>query len=42
MQKTLEENRIVDETDEFAELHIDEDLYVPAIHIYYDDDLSVK
>ena len=40
MNKTLEENDIKDETEEFEELHIDEDAYIPAIHIYYDDDLT--
>ena len=42
MQQTLAENGIKDETDEFRELEIDEEeWYVPAIHIYFNDDLSV-
>lgn len=42
MNKTLEENGIKDETDEFRNLEVPEDeWYVPAIHIYFNDDLSV-
>lgn len=42
MQKTLEENGIPDETDDFRDLEIPEDeWYVPAIHLYFNDDLSV-
>jgi hypothetical protein len=42
MSKTLEENGIEDETDELEELHVDEDAYIPAIHVYFNDDLTVK
>ena len=42
MDKTLEENDIPDETDEYLDLNIDEDDYVPAVHLYYDDNLSVS
>ena len=41
MEKTLEENDIPDETDEFVDLNIDEDAYIPAVHLYYNDDLTV-
>jgi len=41
MDKTLEENDIPDETEEFQDLNIDEDEYVPAVHLYYNDDLTV-
>ena len=40
MDKTLEENDIPDETDEFVDLNIDEDAYIPAVHLYYNDDLT--
>lgn len=40
MDKNLEENDIPDETDEFLELGIDLDSYIPAIHIYFNDDLK--
>ena len=41
MDKTLEENDIPDETEDFLELGLDEDSYIPAIHLYYNDDLTV-
>lgn len=42
MEATLDENGIPDETDEFERLEIDEaQWYVPAIHIYFNDDLTV-
>lgn len=42
MELTLTENGIEDEADEFKELDIDPDFYIPAIHLYYNDDLTVK
>ena len=42
MDKTLEENDIPDETEEFIDLNIDEHMYIPAVHLYYNDDLTVK
>lgn len=42
MTLTLEENGIPDETEEFAELNIDAETYIPAIHIYFNDDLTVN
>lgn len=41
MNKTLEENDIPDETADLTDLGIDEDEYIPAIHLYYNDDLTV-
>lgn len=40
MAKTLEENGIPDESEEFANLSIDEDEYIPVIHIHFNDDLT--
>ena len=41
MDKNLEENGIPDETEELLELGIDLDDYIPAIHLYFDDDLTI-
>lgn len=42
MTKNLEENDILDDTDEFERMAIPEDKwYVPAIHLYFKDDLTV-
>ena len=41
MNKTLEQNGIYDETKEFERLRIDSDFYVPVLHLYYNDDLTV-
>ena len=39
----LDDNEIPDETDEFERLDIPEDeWYIPAIHLYFNDDLTVK
>jgi hypothetical protein len=40
MQKTLDENRIPDESGEFALMGM-EDAYIPAVHVCFNDDLSV-
>jgi len=40
MQKTLEENGVKDETDEFLKLGIDPDDHIPVIHLYFNDDLT--
>jgi len=40
MNKTLEENGIPDESEKFRSLGLDDDFYVPTIHIYFDDDLT--
>ena len=42
MGKTLEQNDIPDETAEFLDLNIEEDEYIPAVHLYYNDDLTVS
>ena len=41
MNKNLEENGIPDETEELLELGIDVDEYIPAIHLYFNDDLTI-
>lgn len=42
MDKTLEENNICDETEEFEKLGIPEsEWYIPAIHLYFNDDLTI-
>jgi len=40
MSKTLEENGMKDETDEFLSLGIDPDDHIPVIHLYFDDDMT--
>jgi len=39
--KTLEENEIPDQSDEFVALNIEADAYIPTIHVYFNDDLTV-
>lgn len=41
MQKTLDENGVIDESDDFEELGIDEDFYYPIIHVYFEDNLTI-
>jgi hypothetical protein len=41
MERTLAENDIPDETEEYLDLGIDEDAYIPAVHLYFNDDLTV-
>jgi hypothetical protein len=38
MELNLAENMIPDESDEFSSLHLKPDFYVPAIHLYYNND----
>lgn len=40
MDKTLDENGVTDESDEFFELGMDEDDYLPPITLYFNDDLT--
>ncbi|EAY19060.1 Cytochrome b5-like Heme/Steroid binding domain containing protein [Trichomonas vaginalis G3] len=40
MEKTLEQNGIHDESAKFARLGLDFDMYIPAILIYFNDDLT--
>lgn len=41
MDKTLAENHVADESGEFAELGISEDFFIPVLHLYFNDDLTV-
>mmetsp|Transcript_21753 Transcript_21753/g.73922 ORF Transcript_21753/g.73922 Transcript_21753/m.73922 type:complete len:234 (+) Transcript_21753:162-863(+) len=41
MTKTLAENGVPDEDEEFEELSIENDFYLPVIHLYFNDDLTV-
>ena len=41
MEKNLEQNDIPDDRDEFISYGIDEDEYIPAIHLYFNDDLTI-
>jgi hypothetical protein len=41
MSKNLEDNDIPDETDELLELGIDLEEYIPAVHLYFNDDLTI-
>lgn len=41
MSQTLEENGILDESDKFVDLGMDYDFYIPSLHIYYNDDLTI-
>lgn len=41
MDKTMEENDIPDESEDFVDLNLDEDSYIPCVHLYYNDDLTV-
>ena len=40
MNKSLTENEIFDETAEFIDLSIDPEEYIPAVHLYFNDDLT--
>ena len=37
MELTLDENGILDESEEFLKYNIDDEFYIPAIHIYFND-----
>eukprot|EP00351_Strombidinopsis_sp_SopsisLIS2011_P006125 CAMPEP_0116886018 /NCGR_PEP_ID=MMETSP0463-20121206/19672_1 /TAXON_ID=181622 /ORGANISM="Strombidinopsis sp, Strain SopsisLIS2011" /LENGTH=134 /DNA_ID=CAMNT_0004545627 /DNA_START=306 /DNA_END=709 /DNA_ORIENTATION=- len=41
MSKNLAENDIVDDRAELLELGIDLDEYIPALHLYFNDDLTI-
>ena len=41
MAKNLEKNDIPDERDELLELGMQPDEYIPAIHLYFNDDLTI-
>jgi hypothetical protein len=40
MTKTLEKNGVPDETEVFYDLGMNDDYYIPSLHIYYNDDLT--
>jgi hypothetical protein len=40
MKKTLEENKIADDDAEFYELSMNDNSYLQAIHLYFNDDLT--
>ena len=40
MDKTLEENGIIDEDEQFYNLRMKDDEFLQAIHLYYNDDLT--
>jgi len=40
MSKTLAENKVSDESEEFFKLGLDESQFLPAIHLYFNDDLT--
>ena len=39
MSKILAENKVTDECKEFYKLGIDEDQFLPAIYLYFNDEL---
>lgn len=41
MEQTLEGNGIADDSEVFEKLGIDNDVYTPVIHIYFNDDLTI-
>ena len=42
MNMNLEENGIKDESQECLDLGLDPEEYIPTIHLYFDDDLTVQ
>jgi hypothetical protein len=42
MSKTLDDNGIFDESEEFEAVGLSADFYVPAVHLYFNDDLTVE
>lgn len=42
MDKTLEENNIPDEDEKFYELSMNDDTYLQAVHLYFNDDLTER
>jgi hypothetical protein len=41
LERTLEENGVPDESQEMEQLNIDDDAYIPALHVHFNDDLTV-
>ena len=42
MEMNLADNGIVDESQECLALGIDPEEYIPTIHLYFDDDLTIQ
>jgi hypothetical protein len=40
MEQTLSENDIPDKTEDYLALELDPESYIPAIHLYFNDDLT--
>jgi len=40
MERTLQENSVKDESEDFYVLGMDEEQYLPALHLYFNDDLT--
>lgn len=40
LDQTLEQNGILDESEQFVKLGMDEHFSIPNLHIYYNDDLN--
>ena len=40
MSKTLQDNNIADDDEEFYQLSMNDDWYLQAIHLYFNDDLT--
>ena len=40
MNKTLEENGVTDESEEFYKLRMNNEQFLPAMHLYFNDDLT--
>lgn len=41
MNKTLQENGVIDETSTFETLDLPNDFHIPVLHVYWNDDLTV-
>jgi len=41
LERTLEENGVPDESQEMEQLNIDDEEYIPALHVHFNDDLTV-
>jgi hypothetical protein len=41
MSRTLDDNGIFDEAEEFESVGLSADFYIPAVHLYFNDDLTI-
>lgn len=41
MNQTLEDNGVVNETSTFEDLQVPSDAFIPVLHVYWNDDLTV-